>query len=450
MRSPLLLLGLLIALQGAAQLDTTQLDLDLLRAPASPGSIMLGIASNDIERPSDVAAFMASLRQATGDGTALPNNFAIDIAPGMWAMPNVSASQLTSDAPVGERKMNKDAITAFQRMLFSSVVSIAIKGLNSDSSQPDPQGGFGIRIPLFPGKPDPLSRARIASVKAALKKYAERSSAALDSVVVADAPIQAWRTQVDSLVESKRRLRTEKRELEGERSRAVHDSVRFSLSQRIEELESEYQSAIQEQSRIQNLIGERQLILAIELNRDATVAREEALLAIKAAEEFRIVRIGFKCDLAGGLVLDFRDRRFDNSTLTRAGAWLTAGYDWEQNIAAYAMVRLLNNPDQVFTTEADTLARKNIGTLDLGARVLYQPANGPFSFGLEAVHRSLTTKDLGIDPTWRANLNLTYDLGNDRLLTFTIGKNYNGTTSRSGNLIAALNLVLGFGRPRSL
>jgi hypothetical protein len=53
-----------------------------------------------------------------------------------------------------------------------------------------------------------------------------------------------------------------------------------------------------------------------------------------------------------------------------------------------------------------------------------------------------------IDPSWRWVLNAEYDIGNNQRLTFFFGRAFNGTTTKDGNVIAALNFLKGLGNRR--
>ena len=54
-----------------------------LRTPTSPAFTLLGIAPTDIERPTTPRAFAVSLLSALrdGDGSLLPRDFALEVAP---------------------------------------------------------------------------------------------------------------------------------------------------------------------------------------------------------------------------------------------------------------------------------------------------------------------------------------------------------------------------------
>ena len=56
-------------------------DLNLLTAPASPGANLLGFATSDIEKPTELTDFMVSLQSATSSLTKLPSNYAVDFVP---------------------------------------------------------------------------------------------------------------------------------------------------------------------------------------------------------------------------------------------------------------------------------------------------------------------------------------------------------------------------------
>ena len=44
--------------------------------------------------------------------------------------------------------------------------------------------------------------------------------------------------------------------------------------------------------------------------------------------------------------------------------------------------------------------------------------------------------------------NIDYAILKNQKLTFSFGKNYDGTTTKDGNLIATLGMVFGFGNKR--
>ncbi|NUO02832.1 MAG: hypothetical protein HUU01_19670 [Saprospiraceae bacterium] len=58
-----------------------RIDFDLLTAPATPAATLLGFAPSEIDKPRDVAEFMASVVSQTDGFSNLPANYAIEFAP---------------------------------------------------------------------------------------------------------------------------------------------------------------------------------------------------------------------------------------------------------------------------------------------------------------------------------------------------------------------------------
>ena len=165
----------------------------------------------------------------------------------------------------------------------------------------------------------------------------------------------------------------------------------------------------------------------------------------RLATGLKITRKGPFLDFATGLVLDFPDDRFDNSRVAKAGAWLTGGYEnGAKGLSVLGIGRYLYQPDKIFADDSGKIKSKNISTLDGGARLAYTGAQGKFSVSAEAIYRSVLNDNV-IKPSWRFTFNAEYSVGFNQKLTFALGRNFNGTITKNGNLIAALNFIKGFG-----
>ena len=127
MKQSLILLVFLFAgyLGAKSQAKEEGVALDLLKGPASPGSSLLGIAATDVEKPTDVSAFMPSLQSATNNFTALPANYAIDIAP-YWLFKKKTGDITTAGLS------NSSGKNVFKQTF---VLSFAIR--NTDSTETD-------------------------------------------------------------------------------------------------------------------------------------------------------------------------------------------------------------------------------------------------------------------------------------------------------------------------
>ena len=83
----------------------------------------------------------------------------------------------------------------------------------------------------------------------------------------------------------------------------------------------------------------------------------------------------------------------------------------------------------------------------MGFRYILGGTQSKFNASLEAVYRSYLS-DFEADNSWRLMLNLDYAIVKNQKITFSFGKNYDGTTTKDGNLVAALGTVFGFGNKR--
>lgn len=65
----------------------------------------------------------------------------------------------------------------------------------------------------------------------------------------------------------------------------------------------------------------------------------------------------------------------------------------------------------------------------------------------EGIYRSVLNNDL-IDDTHRLVFNLEYQVAKNRLLTHSLGRDFDGNFNSDGNLVTFLNLVMGIGSKR--
>ncbi|MBS1734692.1 MAG: hypothetical protein JST02_15475, partial [Bacteroidetes bacterium] len=106
-------------------------------------------------------------------------------------------------------------------------------------------------------------------------------------------------------------------------------------------------------------------------------------------------------------------------------------------------------PETIFADPSGTIPSKNISTLDMGARLLFATRDDKFNLSFESLYRSVLTKSV-IDPSWKLNFSAEYDLGFNRKLSISFGRDFDGVITKGGNLIAAINLIAGFGNKRDI
>ncbi|MEO6830778.1 MAG: hypothetical protein ABI378_01035 [Chitinophagaceae bacterium] len=176
----------------------------------------------------------------------------------------------------------------------------------------------------------------------------------------------------------------------------------------------------------------------------AVEARKALENAVKA---INFKRYGFKLDLAGGLSFRFPNDIFEKGRINKSGLWLTLGYETPKGFTAVGIVRYLYNDNQLFADENELIHVGDLATLDAGARIIYAAPQSKFAASFEGVYRSVVSRT-DVATTWRATLNLEYDVSINKKISFALGRDFDGSFQKEGNLIAALNLILGFGNKR--
>lgn len=389
--SLLLLVGLSIVVN--AQQDNTA-KLDLLRAPNSPGASLLGFATSEIERPSDVSAFMVSLQNSFSKSLS---NYAVEFAP-YWLL--AKRGDFTT-AGLNERNLKNVFKQTF-------VLSFAIK--NPDSSETNfnkssSYGGVGFKFSLIRGHYDKKTKNALKTIGDLQTEIVRsRNSDRVD-----------WFESLE-LVE----LRKKRRDI------VIADAANF-------EQNTEY-------IRISKQIAELEKALESRLTKLNDIK--------EIASKLKLTRIGWSWDVAGGVSAEFRDKRFDNSKVHNTGLWTSFGYSGCKGSSFLGLVRYLYNPDKVFANNNSPNQIEDLSTLDAGGRYVFQSNDSKFSFGLEAIYRSVLSSGTNDKSSWRCVFNTDYSIWDNQKLTFSFGRNFDKSISKDGNLVAALTLLFGLGNRR--
>jgi len=158
----------------------------------------------------------------------------------------------------------------------------------------------------------------------------------------------------------------------------------------------------------------------------------------KEVSETPYRRERWKLDCAGGIAVDFPGQSTHDSDLARWGLWLTGGYEFKRG-AIIGVVRGLR--DKRKPTD-DTLRQSS---LDCGVRGSWDDAKKTFTGSIEYVYREFLDRG---GNQWRLALLVDYKVGKGKTLSLSFGRDFEG--EQSGNLLALVNLLLGFGSQRSL
>lgn len=400
-----------------AQQKNISEEFDLLKAPISPASNLLGFSQSDIDKPTDVSAFMTSLQTATNSFSQLPSNYAIDIAP-YWLFKKNSLGDIST----------KGLSNSYgQKVLKQTLVlSFAVKNTDSVSNNFNPESTYaamGFRFSIYRGNYDSTTVSQLRKI--AILQQEKLTLMKKNQTLVYDNLPQ----EIDSLKQARKNIFA---------GFDTKDESKDNLL--LGEL------LLKKATKLDSIIGAKIEIL-LDDNKDAEQFTKIDSRIKELAGKFQLARVNFTWDIAGGISAEFRNKNFNNSKVYNTGVWTTFGYTWEKSGSLLGLVRYLYNPDKVFALDNQVNEIDNISTLDAGIRYIFGKSQSKFNCSIEAIYRSALSQD-SINSSWRFIANADYAILKNQKLTFSFGRNYDGTTTKDGNLIAALGLVVGFGNNR--
>ncbi len=413
-RNLLLFVVLISSLNLMAQdpgIDTT-IKLDLLKSPSSPAFNLLGISPSLIERPSDITEFRLSLQNATSNFTSIPNSYAVEVAPFLM-------------------KRKKYLLNTFNEKKYiipqTLVISAGYSRLGPDGSEEvdslkSTKLAFGIKFSILrPG-------------------WTGKTKTTYDSMVKLQANMLQLFEQISLANSHNEQVSVLKLEL---RSIMLKPSAQWSPAE-----SNRFQNLTKEIDSLENLIGNESNEAMQEMRSEIAAAGEVYKKLKETAGSFQSERKGLFLDFASGIVFDFPGNRFGNAKTAKAGAWLTFGNEnGNKGITTLFIARYLYQPESIFADPLGVLTTDKVSTFDAGGRMLINAMEGRFSLSSELLYRSVLGKS-DLDPSWRFVVNAEYAIWKNQKLTFAFGRNFDGTISKGGNLIAALNFIAGLGSTR--
>ena len=385
----------------------SNVNVDQLAAPSSPGIVILGGDVSAIEKPTNTTDLAVSLLSGSNNGSLLPNNYAIDINP-FWLFggQNTTFEEFVANSNIGNN------IAQSLQISFASRTTTQASGSDSTAF------GFGAKFSILRG---PVTKKYLEDIEQIHKKLA-----VLD-LAISDA--QSIKEKDDPVIKQ-----------------ILHDSQLIDLS------DTRLRDSIERlhQARAKELFAESQ---------EKTAALEKEIDELtkdleKYGSETKLTRCGVKLDVATVLALSFPMQSFSNREVSRIGVWITGGYETEPkggNAWSFLGVRrYLRNYGESFTDINDQLLAADNSYFDAGARLIYTYQN-KISVSAEWVKRqNISDADMRVDQTTRYTFNLNYQLPDNKLITFTYGKDFSGVVNKSGDLVAALGLIVGIGSKRPL
>ena len=411
MKKYIILLLAIVALQrGFAQEEGVTLD--LLKAASSPAANILGFAVSDIEKPTDLSSLMLSLQSASNTFNALPSNYALDLAPYF----------LLSKKTFTTTDLNNTDFGSVFRQTF--IISLGVRNVDSvldNFKAENTYAGLGFKFSII--RP----------------KYIAEDSVLLSSIHRKAREVNQFNQQ-----ELKKWKESQDPQVLYLRNRRMEILRNYRQSHTAEET-----VAMQQDSTSEYFSVERQLsfLLGNFTQKDSAGFKQQLLDQIQQdAAKFTATRQGFSMEISGGLGSEFINKQFNNSRLFNAGIWTSFGYTGK-DLTLLGLLRWLYNPDRIFAMDNMPNQIADISTFDGGFRLMYAPKATRFTASLETIYRSVLSTET-IDPSWRLIFNADYALFKNQKLTFSFGRNFDGTLSRDGNLVAALTFLAGFGNKR--
>jgi hypothetical protein len=380
-----------------------EVKLDLLQAPNSPAFNLLGISPSSIDKPTNLTSFAFSLQNATSNFSQLPSDFAMEFAPFLIF------------------KEKSKTVEDLQSIKFSEVfqqtfmLSIGMTNELDNAEEPKlTKLGTGFKFSIIRPKFDKQTHDDLDAIYKYQDKLNEERKAKVDN----DPNHKYLNSKLDKLKEELLKEGTpQKRKIEI-----------------MEEMES-----------LNKLIEARETELAPD-DSDETVVKIS-----EKAKQFKINRAStFFLDLAGGVVTDFTEQTFNRSELTKGGLWLTGGFENYNSFSLLSVARYFYQPDKLLADDTGTISTDDLSSFDAGLRLIYkEPKKQKLSLSLEGIFRSVLNNDI-VEPSWRTVVTTSYDVGNNQMLTFSFGKDFDNTYIKDNNLIAALNFIIGLGGDKNV
>jgi len=380
-------------LQTLVQAQDKEIKFDGLNAPSSPAFNLLGISPSSIDRPIDITSFAVSVQNASSDFSSLPNSYAMEFLPfTLFSVNSMTTKEL------GETNFND---------VFKQTFLISLGVTNELENEDDPsipsltKLGVGLKFSLIRPSFDSITKSNLDGLYASQK------------LLIQEAKDMQFK---DELLDEYKEL---KKEIA--KSKMSDEEKAIKLREII----------ILEKTRNKELFKDYKEDLKTEISEKAK------------ALEFN--RSGLFLDFACGSVIDFKDETFNRSQISKAGAWLTGGYTFKSSFEILGVTRYLYQPEKLLADDSGLLDTKNVSSLDGGLRLIYRTLKKEqLSLSAESIYRSVLDTSI-LEPSWRLVCNASYDLGSNKVVTFSFGKDFDNTIIKGDNLIASLNFIIGFG-----
>ena len=401
MRKSVFPIALFLLSVSSSAICQDQMVTNLLKAPTSPVAQLLNFAPSIIEKPTDLSALWLSIKNSSNDFSKLPNSYAVDLSPAeIFKSRNQSLESLRNTKDMGEI-MGQTFVLSLGFQQFT----------DSTTKLTYPKTGIGFKTSFIRAGWDDSTNLMYNDMTAMQDSLVDLATIAQQQMLN-DPDVKSLLTQRDSLA-------------------------------RIHQMGTQAYKDLNAQ--IQTIEGTK---LTLYLSKTASDLENRIKTA---ASKFTINRRGFSLDLAGGFTASFPTNQIGYSLADKAGVWLTAGYVGIKKIVSIlGIARYLYQPDSIFADSSGKLPTTKVSTFDAGLSLNITSLDTKFNLALEGVYRSILNRHSPLAPSWHVVLNASYNLGDNKLISLDFGRDFNGVLESGGNLIAGINLILGFGGAKTI
>jgi len=397
--------------------------LDALSAPQSPAANLMGFTDSEIIKPESPTDFMVNVRNVSNDFTKVPNSLAMDFR--LKSMFENGGDNFTNYVRL--KQQGSDKIDIKNNIAQTALISIGYKNYDQlqDSLFTGQGFGAGFKFSLFRGKDysDEFkqSYAQLRNLHSTLNNNA---AADINAFKSSNAEYLKLDAEEQEYIQ-KRKL--EKKKAQPDQSQiAVYDAKLKAIGAEKQKLISDFTT---------------------DFNNKEDIKAEYAKIK-DVIENMEFKTYGFVWDFAGGIVWDYPTNNFDYALVGKSGLWTTMGYEAKNGFSFLGLARGLYNPDLTFENDLGVLDTADVMNFDFGGRILYEHPGKSFSLSAEGLARA--SSDSNTDFTYKFTLNAGYELSKNMKLTFIFGRDFDGQITRDGNLVTALQFVMGLGSTKRL
>lgn len=419
-------------------------NLENIKAPSMPSATIIGTQVNDVNSPKslkdlETAVFTNYLN--SGQSLTVPNNYALEINPFMISgMKNFDyKSYLENDPPKNIWRNLSISIATTNKFLtqdsvFTNAVGLSVRTiiLNGEPSE-KASNAFLLALDQNLNTLDINSKVRTI-----LDDCLQDTSNLYTINGICSCVIQQF--EKNELQDSNGNVLTgnelESKKILIEPAETIIKSVFAKIDKNTpkEKVEEEFDNIYKQSKLIPVLKNLRQELAGVKTN-----------------------RFGLRWDVNWALALNFPTNDFNYSIVPRWGLWTDLSYQSEdvENFTFIALGRFIINNDDYINKYQPVNGNFTTGNVyDLGLKVAYDLDK--FSMSIEYVYRLNTNKQTKIiegeeyertikNDTRKYLININYNLSDDIILSYNIGKDFDTISQSQGDLISGLSINFGFG-----